>query len=157
MRHALVSLAIIALLGSSAALSSEYDTGHETIECETQPHGDQQSEYFVVNIDVTNKIVKIWQGNDPDKINPEDIREHPIDKLMLNLAPREDAFGVTKTFKFVDIADWRGATGHMWEYDDHGSSFGRFGTQSILRYDGDHPQSPTNWFVMCQIVENTVK
>ena len=156
MRHALVSLAIIALLGSNAALSSEYDTGREVIECESQPRSDEQSVYYMVDIDVTNQIVKVWSGYSLDEINPENIYEHPMIKLTLKKWAREDSFGVMKPFKFVDLARWRNSAGHMFEYMDAGNSSGLTG-RPILRYDADLPPSTHAWFIMCQIVENTVK
>lgn len=157
MRQALASLSVISLLGSNAAFSSEYDTGHETIACESESHGNQQSVYFVVGIDVTNQIVKVWEGDDLDKITSEDTREHPLIKLTLNKWAREDAFGVIKPFKFVDEAFWRNSAGHMFAYSDDGSIFGRVPTQPFLEFDADLPRSPTHWLIMCQIIENTVK
>jgi hypothetical protein len=157
MRHLLVSFSIIALLSSNAAaLSSEFDTGSETIVCESQPSGNQKSVYFVIGIDLTKQIVRVWSGDSLDKITPEATREHPLVKLMLNQWSREDAIGVMKPFKFVDTAIWRNTAGHMFAYSDAGSSFGT-ATRPFLEFDADLPKSPTNWLIMCQIVENSIK
>jgi hypothetical protein len=125
--------------------------------CESQPRGDEQSVYYMVDIEVTNQIVKVWSGYSLDEINPENTYEHPLIKLTLNKWAREDSFGVMKPFKFVDLARWRNSAGHMFEYIDAGNSSGLTG-RPILRYDADlPPNSATQWLIMCQIVENTVK